>query len=90
MYVPPVHPVATQASPRLRRALVVVLAVGFAGLATATVLARPAPAAAPVSIHVGGTFSHPDSLAARLANADEDTGPGCAESEVARLPTAGH
>jgi len=68
----------------------VVLAVGLAGLTTATVLARPAPAAAPTPIHVGGTFSHADSLAARLANAGEDIGPGCAESEVARLPTSSH
>ncbi len=87
MYVPPVHPRATQASPPLRRTVVLVLTLGFAALATATVLARPAPAAAPIPIRVTGTFSHADSLAARLASADDDTGPGCAESEVAKLPT---
>jgi hypothetical protein len=90
MYVPPIHPRATQASPQLRRTVLVVVTLGGAALATATVLARPAPAAPRAELRVGGTFSPPDSLSARLASGDEDTGPGCAESEVARLPGPGH
>ena len=89
MYVRPIHARATQPSSRLRRTVLVVLALGGAALATATVLARPAPVAPRAELRAAGSFSHQDSLAARLASSDEDTGPGCAESEVARLPTPG-
>ena len=88
MNVTPVHPRATHVNPRLRRNVVAVLAVAGAVLATATVVARPAPVAPPSSpMSIALSRAHTESLVGRLANAGEDTGPGCAESEVARLPT---
>jgi hypothetical protein len=89
MYVPPVHPRATHASPQLRRTVVAVLALTGAVLATATVLARSDPVAPPVTIQVAGGFSHAASFVDRLASAADDTGPGCAESEVAKHPVSG-
>ncbi len=70
-----------------RRIIVAVLALAGAGLATATVLARPAPAAPLSSTKVTPTLSVQDSLADRIASPGDDTGPGCDEAAVARLPT---
>ena len=86
MDVPPIHPRAADASPRLRRTVAVVLILAGAGLATATVLARPAPVTPVSSIRVDGPLTHLDALTSRLASAGDDTGPGCAESEVAKHP----
>ena len=88
MDVSPIPPRVPHASLELRRTVVAVLALAGAGLATATVLARPAPAAAPITMHVTRIASDPDSLGRPVASAGDDTGPGCAESEVAKLPEA--
>jgi len=87
MNVTPVHPRATQVSHRLRRTVFGVLAVAGTVLAAATVLARAhpvAPPSSPKSIALSHTASEP--IVGRLVNADEDLGPGFAESEVARHP----
>jgi hypothetical protein len=63
----------------------VVLALAGAGLAAGTILARPAPAAAPIPLHVARIASHPHSFEGAVASFGDDTGPGCAESEVAKL-----
>ena len=79
-------PRATHASPRLRRIVVAVLAVAGAGLATARVLARPAPDAAPSSMRAVKTLSVSGSLADRVASSGEDNGPGCDEAAMAKHP----
>jgi hypothetical protein len=86
MDAPPIPPRVPRASPEVRRTVVAVLALAGAGLATATVLARPAPSAAPITVHVARFASDPDSFGGPVASSGDDTGPGCAESEVAKLP----
>jgi len=79
-------PRAMHASPRLRRIVVAVLAVAGASLATARVLARPAPAAPPGSMRAVKTLSVSGSFADRVASSGEDNGPGCDESALAKHP----
>ena len=78
----PIHPRQTQ----VRRTIVAALAVAAAVLATATVVARPAPAASPLPTRTEWSRKHTADLGAHIASAGDDTGPGFAESEVARLP----
>ena len=80
-----IHRPATHASHGLRRIVVAALAVGAAGLATASVLARPAPVGSPSSLRVTKTLSVSD-LPAGLAASSDDSGPGCDEAAVARHP----
>ena len=79
-------PRATDASRRLRRIVVAVLAVAGAGLATARVLARPGPGAAPGSMRATKTLSVSGSFEERVASPGEDSGPGCDEAALAKHP----
>jgi hypothetical protein len=70
--------------------VVAVLALAGAVLATATVVAGPAQVAPPSSLKsIALSHAATESLLGRLANADEDIGPGCVESDLARLPAPG-
>jgi hypothetical protein len=73
-------------TPRVHQIVVAVVAIAGSALLTATVLARPAPAALHSSVREPPTFMAPESLGDNIASSGEDTGPGCAESEVAKLP----
>ena len=70
----------------LRRILVAVLLVGGAGLATARVLARPAPAASARPARADRTLSVAGSFEDRAASSGEDSGPGCDEAALAKHP----
>ena len=75
-----------ETKPRLRRIVVAVLVVAGATLATARVLARPAPGASPDSMRAMKTLPVSGSLGDRVANSGEDNGPGCDEAAMAKHP----
>jgi len=74
------------ASRRVRQIVVAVLALAGAGLLTATVLARPAPAVLRSSAPEPPTLAVPEAFGDNIASSGEDIGPGCAESDVAKHP----
>ena len=82
----PHHVRATPVSARLGRRVAGVLVLAGAVLAAAIVLAHRGPEAAPLRTSSARSAGHTASPAIRPASASEDTGPGFAESEVARLP----
>jgi hypothetical protein len=75
---------------RLVRIVLAAIALGAVIFGGASMLARPTRAApsAPVTTLLMETQA--SRLTEHLANAGEDTGPGCAESEVAKLPDSRH
>ena len=85
MEPPHISPRETLATRRVGQIVAAVLALAGAGLATATVLARPAPGAPRPSVQVTPTLSVHDS-ADRFASSGEDNGPGCDEAAVAKHP----
>ena len=71
---------------RLRRTLLAAVAVGGVILGAASVLARPHSATSTQALHAVRMDAPAPALAGRPANADADTGPGDAESELAIAP----
>jgi hypothetical protein len=86
MAIIPLPARATHVSARLGRMVAGVLVLAGVALVTATVLVHREPEAAPFRTSSARTEAHTPSPSMRPANAGEDTGPGFAESEVARLP----
>ena len=71
---------------RLVRIVLIAIALGGVIFGGAAILARPTRAAPAAPVATFRVQSQASRLLDNPANADEDIGPGCAESEVAKLP----
>jgi hypothetical protein len=80
-------PVMTSRPVRIVLAAIALGGVIFGG---ASMFARPTHAAPSARVTTLRLETHASRLTDRLANAGEDTGPGCSESEVAKLPDSRH
>jgi len=74
----------------LLRTVLAAIVLGGVVFGAATMLARPIQAAPSAPATTLRLETRAEGLVEHPASAGEDIGPGCAESEVARLPTSGH
>ena len=72
------------------RVVLAAIALGGVILGGASILARPTHAAPSAPITTFRVETQASRFTDHLANAGEDTGPGCDESEVAKLPDSRH
>jgi hypothetical protein len=86
----PLEPTPPVMTNRLVRIVLATITLGGVIFGGATMLARPTQAAPSAPVSTIRLEVQAASLVGNPANAGEDIGPGCAESEVAKLPDSPH